>query len=717
VSSAPTKDVESPRGPNPGGRAAKGDSSRVLLGLLDLSQFAAESNPADNAALDGAIAPVVLKKLISALQFRDLATVMHSRRVAQLAVGMAEHLQWEGRHLKLLEVAALLHDVGKIGVPDNVLFKPGKLSPDEAELMATHLRVGVDILQACRADSAVTEFISQSRDFSHDAASSRGRNLASMHLGARILSVADAYDSLRSDQVYRRAKSHEETMKILIESAGTQFDINVVTALSRWQATDDFPTTLGYGNPASSPEKQRLVVNQAEAEEADSLERVFSYLYLLENLYDGFYLLDSNLEYIVWNAAAQRLLGHKAEKFLGQSWSSHQLPYADSSGRELADTELSIRKAAESRRAVATMVKVRHEDGHWIDIELQTVPLIDDAGRLRGVAEIFRDMSRRKDSPEYRDLRLAASRDSLTNVANRGELEAQLTQMLSEAAKNAWKEPCSAIFLDIDHFKSINDKFGHATGDLVLIELARLLQQETYSGEVVGRYGGEEFVILCPATAMDAAVKRAERIREAITNLEIEDLEDWPLTASFGVAEASAEDNQESFLRRADKSLYEAKNTGRNRTCFQASGGAAASPGGEAVVLSTTDEFSLKSSFHACTVSSMIVYKLGGFVTENKAELLKVDPTCVVMRLGRTGFFSGWGKTEDRQPVDMEIEFGKEVPAKEINGRQIKSNHVVVEVQIKAVGKPSSPEVFEFRAREVLKTLTTYFLARNSDGE
>jgi putative nucleotidyltransferase with HDIG domain len=87
---------------------------------------------------------------MSALHYRDVATVRHSRRVAVISVGIARVLGWEGRDLKLLEVASLVHDIGKIGVPDNILFKPGKLNQEEQELMELHYNIGVDVLQASR---------------------------------------------------------------------------------------------------------------------------------------------------------------------------------------------------------------------------------------------------------------------------------------------------------------------------------------------------------------------------------------------------------------------------------------------------------------------------------------------------------------------------------------------------------------------------------------
>src|SRR6185503_5670865 len=133
--------------PSVGGKTPRrhsSESSRALLGLLRLSQTAARDmkDPEANTTFAGVISKGVLRSLLGTLHHRHSSTLRHSRRVALLAFGLANHLGWEGRQLRVLEVAGLLHDIGKIGVPDTVLEKPGRLSPDEIELITLHNNVG-----------------------------------------------------------------------------------------------------------------------------------------------------------------------------------------------------------------------------------------------------------------------------------------------------------------------------------------------------------------------------------------------------------------------------------------------------------------------------------------------------------------------------------------------------------------------------------------------
>src|SRR5690606_25914386 len=141
-------------------------------------------------------------------------------------------------------------------------------------------------------------------------------------------------------------------------------------------------------------------------------------------LYDGFYLVDSDLRFVVWNRGAETFLGHSADAVLGHSWQRKLLGYADSSGRPLADRDCPMNRVIATGKPTIPTVQLQHKDGRWLEVELQTVPLLDAEGRLHGVAEIFRDLSRSTRRPrEFRELMLAASRDALTQVSNRGELE------------------------------------------------------------------------------------------------------------------------------------------------------------------------------------------------------------------------------------------------------------------------------------------------------
>ena len=156
----------------------------------------------------------------------------------------------------------------------------------------------------------------------------------------------------------------------------------------------------------------------------------------------------------------------------------------------------------------------------------------------------------------------ASVTDPLTKVGNRRRLEQVLPVETSRADRTG--DPLSAVVADLDHFKAVNDTYGHDAGDAVLVAFAAMLRQQTRPTDVVVRLGGEEFVVLMPHTDLERAGLIAERIRMALECTSIDPLP-RPVTGSFGTAQLAAGEDGEALLRRADRALYVAKHSGRNR--------------------------------------------------------------------------------------------------------------------------------------------------------
>lgn len=159
------------------------------------------------------------------------------------------------------------------------------------------------------------------------------------------------------------------------------------------------------------------------------------------------------------------------------------------------------------------------------------------------------------------ELRELATIDSLTGIYNRMTIEKILDAEIIRAHRYAF--PMCVLFIDIDYFKKINDTYGHAQGDKVLIKIAQLLKRNIRSIDSMGRWGGEEFVIITPGIELRDAHKIAKKLNRLIADYGFQ--QDSEVTISIGIAELGRDDIKENIINRADKALYKAKENGRNR--------------------------------------------------------------------------------------------------------------------------------------------------------
>ena len=679
------------------------DSSRLLLALTSLVR---EGVAERGASTEEGVPLGVLRRLLAALHYRDPLTLHHSRRVALIALGIAERLGWEEHELYVLEAAALLHDIGKIGVPDHILYKPARLSPDEADLIGIHHFTGVGLLQACRMDRTTIQIVSDS----YAAGTSEHSEL---HQGARILTVADAFDSMSRDQVYRKRMSREQIFRELIGQSGKRFDRNVVSALQRWVETDGL--NVLRDEDCGSSIDAAVPVDSSTVGEAHTLCHIFSYLYLLETLYDGFYILNNDLKHIVWSRGAETLFRRPARDVLGETWSRRSVGWVNPDGKPYIDETCPMQRLLDSPRAGCVNVQLPDEAGKLQTYELLLLPILDDRHKLQGIAHCYRalDESRRRKG-EFRELKLAATRDALTSLPNRKELDNFMTKLYGQFAKSEDSAPFSVIFCDIDRFKSVNDAYSHVVGDQVLVDFARILQDEVYSGELVARYGGEEFVVICPETDLEHAERRAERLRRTIAASLFGGDQKLKVTASFGVSQILRGEHVDDVIRRADEALFDAKKGGRNRTArrMPASEAASAAPAAASVPEQSSDFAARITGNNEVTVylktavaADILVYKLSGFIEETKASLGKATKEEVELTIGKSSLFGGWGNTSDRQPIRIQVFFLGEDRSRGAAVRQ------EMRVVFSAVGKPKSTEQFQMRVSEVLDLFRGYCVA------
>ncbi|MFT6420499.1 MAG: diguanylate cyclase (GGDEF)-like protein/PAS domain S-box-containing protein [Porticoccus sp.] len=219
------------------------------------------------------------------------------------------------------------------------------------------------------------------------------------------------------------------------------------------------------------------------------------------------------------------------------------------------------RKTEESARTLSHFhaeFRIRHIDGSIRWIESRATPEKEPDGSIIWTG-ILLDITQRIHAEEQ--VRIMAITDGLTGINNRQEFDRLLEHEIERA--NRYQTPLALLMYDLDHFKQVNDRYGHNTGDTVLKTVASLVNNNIRGIDVHGRWGGEEFMVLLPQTGLNTAKDVAEKLRQAIASHQFNKL--GSITASFGVVELAPHENVKSLAQRVDEALYRAKERGRNR--------------------------------------------------------------------------------------------------------------------------------------------------------
>jgi diguanylate cyclase (GGDEF)-like protein/PAS domain S-box-containing protein len=287
---------------------------------------------------------------------------------------------------------------------------------------------------------------------------------------------------------------------------------------------------------------------------------------LLESVSDGVYCTDAHGRITLWNAAAEAISGYAAGEVVGRRCCDSILVHVDAHGDRLClTTGCPMQTVLSGRPSPATEAYLLHKAGHRVPVRIRTRPLRREDGGVGGIVEVFTDLSPRESARErIEELQTLALLDPLTQVGNRRYGEIQLETRLSELKRFGWT--FGVLFADIDHFKTVNDRYGHDAGDKVLRMVARTFTNTLRSNDAVCRWGGEEFLALVINVSEGQLAGVAEKVRALVQQSSYLHLgEHLKVTVSIGAAMADAGDSVETLVRRADRLLYQCKTGGRNR--------------------------------------------------------------------------------------------------------------------------------------------------------
>jgi len=293
-----------------------------------------------------------------------------------------------------------------------------------------------------------------------------------------------------------------------------------------------------------------------------TLDNAF-YKQMLDHLAEAVYFVDSDRKLLYWNRAAEQLTGYEASEVVGSHCQDEILDHRNLQNKSLCLDHCPLVACMHSGNSVEKRVFLKRKDGLRLPVDVRVVPIRGVDNQILGAVEVFHDVSAELETEQINtELRQLIRVDPLTGIPNRLALDEALERECERFGR--YGTPVTLIYFDLDGFKKINDQYGHTTGDKVLRWVSRLLDMSLRRSDILGRYGGEEFLVLLSASHLEEGVRLAEHLRQLLMSQMFQELE-AAVTASFGVAELCPGESYHDLVNRADHAMYSAKQQGRNR--------------------------------------------------------------------------------------------------------------------------------------------------------
>jgi diguanylate cyclase (GGDEF)-like protein/PAS domain S-box-containing protein len=289
-----------------------------------------------------------------------------------------------------------------------------------------------------------------------------------------------------------------------------------------------------------------------------------SFKSILNNLYDGVYIVDIDHKIIYWSKAAEDLTGYKSSDIIGSHCFDNILNHVDIHGAELCKHGCPLTASIKEDKMEEANVFFHHIDGYRVPVFVKAIPYKDSNGNIFGGIEIFTENSERKQILEkIKNLNNLAMLDELTQIPNRRYIENIINIKFKEFSLN--KVSFGLVFIDIDNFKGINDNYGHDAGDLVLKTISKTFSNNLGRDDIIGRWGGDEFIRAFSEVDKKGLEIIAAKLRMLVENIVIEFKDiNLNMTISIGAALVNDKDDINTLIKKADKLLYKSKKNEKN---------------------------------------------------------------------------------------------------------------------------------------------------------
>jgi diguanylate cyclase (GGDEF)-like protein/PAS domain S-box-containing protein len=288
------------------------------------------------------------------------------------------------------------------------------------------------------------------------------------------------------------------------------------------------------------------------------------YRWILDQMSVGMFFVDLDRRITYWNRAAEEISGYPAGEMVGQRCPNTLLMHVDEEHERLCEKGCPLLCAFEDGMIFDVEAYLLHRRGYRVPTRVRVMPVRDPEGKMIGAIQVFSDLSSQLEAlRKIETLEEIALLDPLTGLGNRRYTEMCLRDRVADFQR--YGHPFGVLFIDVDELKNINDRFGHALGDEMLAMVSRTLLSNTRTTDFIGRWGGDEFVVVVTAAEESSLASIAERFRFLVeqSSLKVESL-DHRVTVSMGVTLSRPGDTAEGIVQRADSLMYQSKAAGRN---------------------------------------------------------------------------------------------------------------------------------------------------------
>lgn len=508
-----------------------------------------------------------ISSLIRALHECDSDTESHVQRTRKTGMALAERLKLSDSEKSNLNLLCLLHDIGKIGIPLDILNKPGRLTDAEWNIIRSHAEKGYQIAASSREIDSIADLVLHHHERWDGNGYPEGLSGESIPLLSRIISVVDAYDAMTNDRSYRTAMTPEKAQEELKRCAGSQFDPSVVSAFLQMlqEEPERFAPEKKTAPDTDSGHKPELPAAAVIAGSSDQPVNTFRMVYTR-------YIIDEQQKILDVDDEFESITGYSRKDVWDRNMFQKDLlpPEDQCTYQSIVAEELQKNAMAylehRLQRKDGTVLQVYCFGRQYFDSAERTGKaeiIVADAGNTVA-ARLMAENARNRAQNRLEHWKNTYRRDSLTGLLTHAAFQNDVeNELLSHSSRLLF------LMLDLDHFKEFNDTYGHQAGDNLLVQLAQSLEAALRKDDLAGRMGGDEYAaaLFFEEEMPDEAItERALQIFDKI-HLSLR-MKGFQISCSIGAVISGSHDTFTDLYAKADKALYRSKDDGRCRLTF-----------------------------------------------------------------------------------------------------------------------------------------------------